>query len=129
MDALYALGLNPVVSVGDTTETVEVTAAPPVLETTNAQVGLVMENQTYSNLPLQMNNAQRDATAFASLAPGAQAGTRVPIMPTWGGLLGRRFRYGTSAGPLATVVGGGTGDAAGTARPSCASESRRMRST
>jgi hypothetical protein len=97
VDALNALGLNPVLSVGDATETVEVTAAPPVLDTTSAQVGLVIENQTYSNLPLQMNNAQRDATAFASLAPGAQAGTRVPIIGGTSNYLGQLYLDGLPA--------------------------------
>jgi len=72
--ALGTFGFNPVLTVGEATETVTVTAAPPVLNTTDATVGLVMENATYSALPLQMNNAQRDPTAFAALAPGAQAG-------------------------------------------------------
>jgi hypothetical protein len=97
VDALNALGLNLVLAVGDTTETVEVTAAPPVLDTTSAQVGLVMENETYSNLPLQMNNAQRDATAFASMAPGAQAGTRVPIIGGTSNYLGQLYLDGLPA--------------------------------
>jgi hypothetical protein len=97
VDALAALGLNPVLSVGDTTETVTVSAAPPVLDTTSAQVGLVMENTTYSNLPLQMNNAQRDATAFASLAPGTQAGTRVPIVGGTSNYLGQLYLDGLPA--------------------------------
>jgi hypothetical protein len=74
VNALSVLSFNPVLTVGETTETVEVTSAPPVLDTSTATLGLVMENETYANLPLQMNNAQRDATAFGSLAPGAQGG-------------------------------------------------------
>jgi Carboxypeptidase regulatory-like domain len=97
VDALNALGFNPVLSIGDTTETVEVTAAPPVLDTTNATVGLVMENSTYANLPLQMNNGARDATAFASLAPGAQAGTRVPIIGGTSNYLGQLYLDGLPA--------------------------------
>ena len=97
VDALNALGFNPSLSLGEATETVIVTAAPPVLNTTNATVGLVMENATYSALPLQMNNAQRDATAFASLAPGAQAGTRVPIVGGTGNFLGQLYLDGLPA--------------------------------
>ena len=55
--ALGELGFNPVLSVGETSETVTVTTAPPVLDTTNATVGLVMENQTYANLPLMLREA------------------------------------------------------------------------
>src|SRR6266702_1743815 len=97
VDALNALGFNPVLSVGEATETVVVTGAPPVLDTTNATVGLVMENTTYANLPLQMNNAQRDATAFAALAPGAQTGTRVPIIGGTNNFLGQLYLDGLPA--------------------------------
>jgi hypothetical protein len=97
VDALNALGFNPVLSIGAATDTVEVTTAPPVLDTTNATVGLVMENSTYANLPLQMNNGQRDATAFASLAPGTQAGTRVPIIGGTLNFLGQLYLDGLPA--------------------------------
>jgi hypothetical protein len=97
VDALNALGFNPVLSIGAETDTVEVTTAPPVLDTTNATVGLVMENQTYANLPLQMNNGQRDATAFASLVPGAQSGTRVPIIGGTLNFLGQLYLDGLPA--------------------------------
>ncbi len=95
--ALGTLGLNPVLSVGEATETVTVTAAPPVLNTTDATVGLVMENSTYSSLPLQMNNAQRDPTAFASLAPGTQSGTRLPIVGGTSNYLGQLYLDGMPA--------------------------------
>ncbi len=97
VNALGVLSINPVLTVGEATETVEVTAAPAVLDTSNATIGLVMENTTYANLPLQMNNAQRDATAFASLAPGAQAGTRVPIVGGTGNYLGQLYIDGMPA--------------------------------
>ena len=97
VNALGVLAFNPVLTVGEATQTVEVSAAPPVLNTTNATVGLVMENTTYANLPLQMNNAQRDPTAFASLAPGAQAGTRVPIVGGTGNYLGQLYIDGMPA--------------------------------
>ncbi len=97
VNALGVLTFNPVLTIGETTETVIVTAAPPVLNTSNATVGLVMENTTYANLPLQMNNAQRDATAFASLAPGAQGGTRLPIVGGTGNFLGQLYIDGMPA--------------------------------
>src|ERR1017187_8167228 len=97
VDALNSLGFNPVLTLGEATETVVVTAAPPVLDTTNATVGLVMENTTYANLPLQMNNAQRDATAFAALAPGAQGGARLPIIGGTGNYLGQLYLDGMPA--------------------------------
>lgn len=79
--ALGVLGFNPVMSLGEASETVVVTAAPPMLDTESATVGLVMENATYENLPIQMSTStQRDPTAFAALAPGAQTGIRLPII-------------------------------------------------
>ena len=95
--ALGQLGFNPVLTLGEATETVVVTAAPPVLNTTDATVGMVVENTTYAALPLQMNNAQRDPTAFAALAPGAQNGTRLPIVGGTSNYLGQLYLDGMPA--------------------------------
>lgn len=97
VNAMGALSLDAALTLGEATETVVVTAAPPVLDTENATVGLVMENATYSSLPLQMNNGMRDATAFASLGPGTQAGTRVPIVGGTGNYLGQLYVDGMPA--------------------------------
>ncbi|HEX7157432.1 MAG TPA: carboxypeptidase-like regulatory domain-containing protein, partial [Edaphobacter sp.] len=100
VNALTTLGINPTLTVGQTNETVTVTAAPPPLNTTNATLGMVMENETYANLPLQVNNSQRDATAFASLAPGAQgapAAIRLPIVGGTGNYLGQLYIDGMPA--------------------------------
>ena len=97
VNALSVLSFNPVLTIGEMTETVEVTSAPPVLDTSTATLGLVMENETYANLPLQMNNAQRDATAFGSLAPGAQGGARLPIIGGTGNYLGQLYLDGMPA--------------------------------
>ena len=72
---------NPVLSVGAATETVTVTTAPPVLDTESPILGVVMENSEYTNLPILMSTTQqRDPTAFASLVPGAQSGSRTPLV-------------------------------------------------
>lgn len=97
VNALGVLTFNPALTIGETNETVVVTAAPPVLDTSTATLGLVMENETYANLPLQMNGAQRDATAFASLTPGAQAGARLPIIGGTGNYLGQLYLDGMPA--------------------------------
>jgi hypothetical protein len=97
VDALSVLTVNPVMTVGSATETVEVTTAPAVLDTSTATLGLTIENQTYSNLPLQMNNAQRDPTAFATLAPGTQGGTRLPVIGGTGNYLGQLYLEGMPA--------------------------------
>jgi hypothetical protein len=81
VDALNPLAYNPVLATGAVTETVTVTTAPPVLDTESAVLGAVMENQDYSNLPILMSTTQqRDPTAFATLVPGAQGGSRTPVV-------------------------------------------------
>lgn len=80
VDALQNVGLNASLNVGNTTETITVSTAPPELQTTNATLGAVMENQTYSELPIQMTSGTpRDPTAFTSLMPGVQSGGRSGI--------------------------------------------------
>ena len=97
LDALQTLAFNPVLNVGAATQTVTVTEAPPVLQTEDATLGLTMENETYSNLPLQMNNAQRDPTAFGSLTPGSQSGTRLPVIGGTTNYLGQLYLDGMPA--------------------------------
>ena len=98
VNALQARVFNPQLAVGNETETVEVTAAPPVLDTADATLGLTVENDTYTNLPLQMNGSQqRDPTAFAALTPGAQSGTRMPVIGGTGNYLGQLYLEGMPA--------------------------------
>jgi hypothetical protein len=100
VDALSTVTFNPVLTVGAAKETVTVTAAPPEIDTTDATLGLTMENESYSNLPLQMNGAQRDPTAFGVLTPGAQPannGGRLPIVSGTGSYLGQLYLDGMPA--------------------------------
>jgi len=70
VDALQAVGLNLTLPIGSVNESVEVSTAPPTLDTANATIGGTIENEVYTALPLQMNGAPRNATAFAYLEPG-----------------------------------------------------------
>ncbi|MGB0052954.1 MAG: carboxypeptidase regulatory-like domain-containing protein, partial [Terracidiphilus sp.] len=76
VDALQTVALNVKLTIGIAQQTITVTSAPPVLETTDATLGAVMDNQMYSSLPLLMgaggNADQRRATDFAALMPGVQ---------------------------------------------------------
>jgi hypothetical protein len=76
VDALSTVTLNIKLSVGQASETVTITSAPPVVDTSDATLGAVMDNQMYSNLPLMMgaggNADQRRATDFEYLMPGVQ---------------------------------------------------------
>jgi hypothetical protein len=97
VDALQIRTLTLALSVGAATQTVTVTGAPPVLDTADATVELTMENASYSNLPIQMNNAQRDPTAFGTLAPGTQGGSRLPVIGGTGNYLGQLYLDGMPA--------------------------------
>jgi hypothetical protein len=98
VNALQSRVYDPVMSVGEETQTVTVNAAPPVLNTADATLGLTVENSTYANLPLQMNGSQqRDPTAFATLTPGAQTGTRLPVIGGTGNYLGQLYLEGMPA--------------------------------
>ncbi len=76
VDALQTVAVNVKLTIGTAQQTITVTAAPPVLETTDATLGAVMDNQMYSSLPLLMGAGgsadQRRATDFAALMPGVQ---------------------------------------------------------
>jgi Carboxypeptidase regulatory-like domain len=70
-------GLNPILKVGNTKQTVTVTAAPPELDTANAVLGGTIEDQEFMKLPILVaNNQQRDITQFSNYLPGSQAGSR-----------------------------------------------------
>jgi hypothetical protein len=86
---LNVTGYNVSLTVGSTDQTVTVTEAPPALETTNATLGNVIDNRNYESLPLVMNGQQREPTSFATLAPRAQGGARVPIFAGTGTILAR----------------------------------------
>jgi hypothetical protein len=100
VDAMQTVTVNAVLSVGAESQTITVTTAPPPLETENATLGLVMENENYSNLPIMMTGTQRDPTAFGLLAPAAQGannGGRLPIVGGTGSYLGQLYVDGMPA--------------------------------
>jgi hypothetical protein len=74
VNTLEITDYNPVLTVGSSTETVTVSAAPPALS--DAVLGATMENDMYSALPIEMgaygSPDQRRATDFAFLMPGVQ---------------------------------------------------------
>jgi hypothetical protein len=94
VNGLNVTGYNVALTIGSADQMVTVTEAPPQLNTTNAQLGTVIDNQTYASLPVLMGGQQRDPTAFASLAPGAQSGTRAPIIGGTGNFLAEVYLDG-----------------------------------
>ncbi len=63
------LGLDTALQIGGTSEVVEVTGAPPLVDTTSTQLGAVVNERSVSQLPL----AQRDTYQLLQLQPGVQS--------------------------------------------------------
>ena len=76
VNALEVADLKLTLTVGSESQSVDVSAAPPQLETSNATLGATMEHDMYSALPIEMGSYgspdQRRATDFAFLMPGVQ---------------------------------------------------------
>jgi hypothetical protein len=91
-----ALNLNEVVSVdltlqvGGSTDVVEVTGAPPVVDTTSTQLGAIVNERSSTQLPLN----QRDVYQLLQLQPGVQS------------QLGNDLFYGSDKAGVVTVNGG-----------------------
>ena len=91
-----ALNLNEVLTVdiplqvGGSTETVEVTGEPPVVDTTTTQLGAVVNERSSTQLPLN----QRDVYQLLQLQPGVQS------------QLGNDTFYGSDKAGVVTVNGG-----------------------
>jgi hypothetical protein len=90
------LDLNEVISVditlqlGAATESVEVTGAPPVVDTSSTQLGAVVNERASTQLPLN----QRDVYQLLQLQPGVQS------------QLGNDLFYGSDKPGVVTVNGG-----------------------
>ncbi len=118
VDALATVTLPLKLTVGNATETVTVTTAPPQLSTSDATLGAVMENDMYSALPIEMgaygSPDQRRATDFAFLMPGVQGNNTTGNATTNTGIVnGSGSRGAVSAvyiDGLPFVRAGGNGD-------------------
>jgi Carboxypeptidase regulatory-like domain len=90
------LNLNEVISVditlqiGAATESIEVTGAPPVVDTSSTQLGAIVNDRASTQLPLN----QRDVYQLLQLQPGVQS------------QLGNDLFYGSDRAGVVTVNGG-----------------------
>jgi len=90
------LDLNEVITVdiplqiGGSTETVEVTGAPPVVDTTSTQLGAIVNERSSTQLPLN----ERDVFQLLQLQPGVQS------------QIGNNLFYGSDKPGVVTVNGG-----------------------
>jgi hypothetical protein len=114
VNALQTFTVDVALTTGEVNETVTVTAAPPPLETSNATLGVTMEQEMYSALPIiQDGGGQRRATDFASLLPGVSANVSNGNLTTNAGIVnGGGSRGAVSAiyingVPITSVAGEG----------------------
>ena len=83
-------GVDITLQVGSTVDTVEVSGAPPVIDTTTTQLGAVMTDQSVRELPLNSRNTYQ----LLQLQPGVQS------------QLGADLFYGSSNPGVVSVNGG-----------------------
>ena len=69
LDLNQVITLDITLQIGTASESIEVTGAPPLVDTTSTQLGAVMGERAVSQLPL----AQRDAYQLLQLQPGVQS--------------------------------------------------------
>ena len=81
---------------GELTQQVEVTGAPPLADTTDATIGDVIENHRIVTLPLNGRNFQQLALLTAGTTIGQQGGTQ--------------DFFGTAAGNIGFAINGGRDD-------------------
>lgn len=90
LDLNQVIGVDIVLQVGGSTETVEVTGQPPVVDTSSTQLGAVVNERSSTQLPLN----ERDVYQLLQLQPGVQS------------QLGNDTFYGSDRPGVVTVNGG-----------------------
>src|SRR5258708_18983871 len=118
VNALEIADIKIALTVGSESQSINVSAAPPQLETSNATLGATMENDVYSALPIEMGAYgqpdQRRATDFAFLMPGVQSNNTNGNATTNSGIVnGSGSRAAVSASyidGIPFVRAGGNGD-------------------
>jgi len=90
LDLNQAISVDIILQLGTTAETVEVTGAPPVVDTSSTQLGAVVNERASTQLPLN----QRDVYQLLQLQPGVQS------------QLGNDTFYGSDKAGVVTVNGG-----------------------
>ena len=85
-----AISVDVVLQIGGSTDVVEVTGAPPVIDTTSTQLGAIVNERSATQLPLN----QRDVFQLLQLQPGVQS------------QIGNNLFYGSDKPGVVTVNGG-----------------------
>lgn len=88
VDALAVVGLNPQLKVGTVSQTTTVVEQAAVIKTDDVSLGSSIGNKIYDTLPLAMNKAARDPSAFVGLAIGVNGYTTQAAGPSTGSFNG-----------------------------------------
>lgn len=90
LDLNQVISVDIVLALGASTESIEVTGAPPVVDTTSTQLGAVVNERSSTQLPLN----ERDVYQLLQLQPGVQS------------QIGNNLFYGSDKPGVVTVNGG-----------------------
>ena len=85
------MGLDLTLEVGQTTQTIEVTAAPPMVEKETTNLATTINPKTYLDLPLSAGGGRSPIT-FMSLAPGNYTSSSWTQSANGGQVWGRQLR-------------------------------------
>ncbi len=88
VDALASVTLDLQLQVGGAGQSVTISGDATILKTDDVSLGSSMENQAYDALPLAMNGAARDPSAFVGLALGVSNYSTQPAGPSTGSFNG-----------------------------------------
>src|SRR3984885_759114 len=88
VEALATVGMNAKLQIGAATQSVTVIDQPTILKTDDVALGSSVDNRVYDALPLAMNGAARDPSAFAGLAIGVNTYSTQAAGPSTGSFNG-----------------------------------------
>jgi len=88
VEALATVAMNAKLQIGAATQSVTVTDQPTILKTDDVALGSSVDNRVYDALPLAMNGAARDPSAFAGLAIGVNTYSTQAAGPSTGSFNG-----------------------------------------
>lgn len=88
VEALATVGMNAKLQIGAATQSVTVTDQPSILKSDDVALGSSIDNRVYDALPLAMNGAARDPSAFAGLAIGVNTYSTQAAGPSTGSFNG-----------------------------------------
>lgn len=88
VNALQVVSVSPVLRIGSANDVITVSSEASMLQTDDVAIGSTIENAVYDALPLSMNKAARDPSAFVGLALGVENYSTQAAGPSTGSFSG-----------------------------------------